>query len=415
MGSSGKSSKKDREMFRVFNFLLTILLSVDTTLARYTHSSCFLGDTVFNRGHSIAQRNLASPQICQEWCQLVRRCTHFSYNTGTSTCFLRDGSRTETMRGYISGPKSCQAPPVPKSCNSTDEPICLVGGSSEREGNLLVGNRPVCDDLWSLEDATVACRQLGFPGAIRATIESAFGEMHSINYTMDRVRCYGNETDLADCYHMSRHACDVGEAAGVVCAEEGWVLPQHCNEEGRLCLAGGSEPSAGNVYLGGHPVCHNGWDYPDATVVCRALGFPGAVDFTIRSQFGPALSFFKMSQVDCRGDEDGLLACPHTYTTGGCDTDTVAGVHCLDTPRQEAASKVAFLVLGMALALLLTVSGLGIFYLRTRGKTVSSMSSLSFASPIRNIVRMPVESTTHEAENANYSDLYMSTAALCDK
>ena len=35
-------------------------------------SSCFLGDTVFNRGHSIAQRNLASPQICQEWCQVER-------------------------------------------------------------------------------------------------------------------------------------------------------------------------------------------------------------------------------------------------------------------------------------------------------------------------------------------------------
>ena len=117
-----------------------------------------------------------------------------------------------------------------------------------------------------------------------------------------------------------------------------------------------------------------------------------------------------LSQVDCRGDEKGLHACPHTYTTAGwpiflitqefpgnspgspfitgpiqcvpgCDTDTVAGVHCLPTPRQEAASKVflrnwtlsnpmrkpfqvAFLVLGMALAFLLTVSGLGIFYLR---------------------------------------------------
>merc|ERR1711971_158582 len=30
------------------------------------------------------------------------------------------------MRGYISGPKSCQAPPVPKSCNSTDEPFCFL-------------------------------------------------------------------------------------------------------------------------------------------------------------------------------------------------------------------------------------------------------------------------------------------------
>ena len=156
--------------------------------------------------------------------------------------------------------------------------ICLVGGSNIREGNLLFGNRPICDDLWSLEDATVACKMLGFPGvcfldsasffyltrpsecfnpstnkclvclalglmtisrtqAIRATAQSTFGEMHNINYTMDRVnskfftnlffmtlkfnyhsihscqatlnfflqvRCYGNETDLSDCYHMSR-------------------------------------------------------------------------------------------------------------------------------------------------------------------------------------------------------------------
>ena len=28
------------------------------------------------------------------------------------------------------------------------------------------------------------------------------------------------------------------------------------------------------------------------------------------------------------------------YIPSGCDTDTVAGVHCLPTPRQEAASKV---------------------------------------------------------------------------
>ena len=73
--------------------------------------------------------------------------------------------------------------------------------------------------------------------AIRATAQSTFGEMHNVNYTMDRVtsklfikifcmnlkfnnhsihscqatldfflqvRCYGNETDLTDCYHMSR-------------------------------------------------------------------------------------------------------------------------------------------------------------------------------------------------------------------
>ena len=29
-------------------------------------------------------------------------------------------------------------------------------------------------------------------------------------------------------------------------------------------------------------MCHNGWDYADANVVCRSLGYIGALDFTIR-------------------------------------------------------------------------------------------------------------------------------------
>ena len=52
--------------------------------------------------------------------------------------------------------------------------ICLVGGSNTREGNLLFGNRPICDDLWSLEDATVACKMLGFPGVCVFDAASVF-------------------------------------------------------------------------------------------------------------------------------------------------------------------------------------------------------------------------------------------------
>ena len=39
--------------------------------------------------------------------------------------------------------------------------IKLRGGSNRREGNVFVNGKPVCDDLWDQDDATVACRMLG--------------------------------------------------------------------------------------------------------------------------------------------------------------------------------------------------------------------------------------------------------------
>ena len=55
------------------------------------------------------------------------------------------------------------------------------------EGNVVVGNRPVCDDDWTLINANVVCKQLGFIGALEYTKESRFGTTSS-NYVMDQVR-----------------------------------------------------------------------------------------------------------------------------------------------------------------------------------------------------------------------------------
>ena len=83
----------------------------------------------------------------------------------------------------------------------------------------------VCDDFWDLTDADVACRQLGFPGAISAPRYAAFGE--GIDPThLDDVECTGVETDLLSCTHTRDENCGHSEDAGVVCispsAATGW-------------------------------------------------------------------------------------------------------------------------------------------------------------------------------------------------
>ena len=42
--------------------------------------------------------------------------------------------------------------------------LSLTGGNNQFEGTVLLGGRPICDDHWSVPNARVVCRQLGFSG-----------------------------------------------------------------------------------------------------------------------------------------------------------------------------------------------------------------------------------------------------------
>ena len=77
----------------------------------------------------------------------------------------------------------------------------------------------VCDDGWDINDASVACRQLGFAYALAANCCAAFGQ-GSGSILLDNLACTGSESSLASCPHrgVGTHSCWHGEDAGVVCS-----------------------------------------------------------------------------------------------------------------------------------------------------------------------------------------------------
>ena len=99
----------------------------------------------------------------------------------------------------------------------------MVGGSSPTEGRVEVFVNDawgtVCDDLWDINDANVACRQLGFGRAISAPVGARYGS-GSGSILLDNLACTGAESSLLSCPHsgVGSHNCGHSEDAGVVCS-----------------------------------------------------------------------------------------------------------------------------------------------------------------------------------------------------
>ena len=81
-----------------------------------------------------------------------------------------------------------------------------------------------------------------------------------------------------------------------------------------MCLTGSTDPTQGHVMVGGKPVCDDGWDLKDGTVVCRQLGYTGLLRVTTQSFYGNLTATnFSMDDVNCRGDEVSQAQLPCCY------------------------------------------------------------------------------------------------------
>jgi len=98
--------------------------------------------------------------------------------------------------------------------------VVLRGGNSVTSGDVYINGQPVNSHGWSLTDANVACKMLGFSGAK----EYRYGNYHA-RYTyfkMYNVGCTGDEDNLAECphtvnYYASSSSSSYRRGAGVNC------------------------------------------------------------------------------------------------------------------------------------------------------------------------------------------------------
>ena len=83
----------------------------------------------------------------------------------------------------------------------------------------------ICDHNWDINDAKVACRQLGYYDGLKALQGSEVPD-GSGRIWLDDVACAGNEQGLASCFHRGWgvHNCRHREDAGVQCLTAGNII-----------------------------------------------------------------------------------------------------------------------------------------------------------------------------------------------
>uniref|UniRef100_A0A8C5CVQ9 Lysyl oxidase homolog n=1 Tax=Gadus morhua TaxID=8049 RepID=A0A8C5CVQ9_GADMO len=215
----------------------------------------------------------------------------------------------------------------------------------------------ICDDDFSLANAQVLCRQLGFV--------SATGWAHSAKYGkgqgkiwLDNVLCNGGEKSIDACKSRGWGSsdCTHDEDAGVVCKDEripGFVdsnvidVRSQRVEEVRLrVVVGGAKrrmPVTEGVLEVKHKdswtqVCDLGWTPKNTRVVCGMLGFPH--ERKVNKKFYK-LSLerqkhhFLVHSVACTGTEVHLAACPLEFSrpnATACPGGMPAVVSCMPGP-----------------------------------------------------------------------------------
>uniref|UniRef100_A0A8C7RNA3 Lysyl oxidase homolog n=1 Tax=Oncorhynchus mykiss TaxID=8022 RepID=A0A8C7RNA3_ONCMY len=240
----------------------------------------------------------------------------------------------------------------------------------------------ICDDDFSLSNANVLCRQLGFVSATGWTHSAKYGKGQG-KIWLDNVQCNGGEKsiDLCKSRGWGNSDCTHDEDAGVVCKDErlpGFVdsnvidvqVDEDRVEEVRLRSVVPTKKmpvTEGVVEIkykdGWAQICDVGWTPTNTRVICGMLGFPHerkvnrnfykarlgkrAAEREARAKVkvsaGARLNTerqkhrYRLHSVACVGTEVHLAACPLETNKGNatesCEGGMPAVVSCVPGPQ----------------------------------------------------------------------------------
>ncbi|XP_038050049.1 deleted in malignant brain tumors 1 protein-like [Patiria miniata] len=255
--------------------------------------------------------------------KLIHRASCHTWHRSLLDCGVNEGDGTVCTPSDPAAHVACNKPSDPY-------PLYLDSLSHRYEGAVRIYSDgqfgKICNTGWTLQDAQVVCRQLGYGSAVGHNVapEDLAGPSGE-PILLDAVQCNGSESLLAECSHKPFRdtACDDQQQALVECREPALEdLTLHIADgsayRGRLEVAFNGEWLA---------ICNDTWDMAAANVTCRQIGLGPALLATAEFEFKP--QFVIWNEVSCEGTEDRLAQC-RTSQSGqySCASGKLAGVTC---------------------------------------------------------------------------------------